>query len=79
MDNAKKILGDKVTYAQDMYATLPNADVLAVLTEWEDFKSLDLTKAKQLMKTPKIVDLRNLINRDKARSLGFEIHALGVQ
>ncbi len=79
MGNAQKILGDKVSYASDMYAALPNADVLAILTEWEDFKSLDLAKVKQLMKTPKIVDLRNIINRDEARSLGFEIHALGVQ
>lgn len=78
LENAKKILGDKVYYAKDMYDALEGADVMAVLTEWEDFKNLDLEKTKQKLKNPKIVDLRNLINRDKAINLGFEIKSIGV-
>ena len=78
LENAKKILGDKVYYATDMYDAIKGADVLTILTEWEDFKSLDLQKTKTLLKNPKIVDLRNLINRDEAISLGFEVKAIGV-
>lgn len=79
MENARKILGDGVIYASDMYDVAQNADVLAVLTEWEDFKSLDLIRLKNLMKTPKIVDLRHLINREAAKKAGFEICSLGIK
>jgi len=79
MENAKKILGDKVIYARDMYEALKDADVLAVLTEWEDFKTLDLAKAKTLMRHLNIVDLRNIINRNEAARLGFKLTALGIK
>ena len=79
LENAKQILGDKVYYASDMYDTLDNADVLAILTEWEDFKSLDLQKTKLLLKNAKIVDLRNLVNREEAINLGFEVKSIGIQ
>ncbi len=79
MENARKLLGDKVTYADDMYEALKDADVLAVLTEWEDFKTLDLAKAKTLMRHLNIVDLRNIINRAEASRLGFKLTALGIK
>lgn len=78
LGNAKKILGDKVYYASDMYDAIDQADIMSVLTEWEDFKALDLQKAKTLLKSPKIVDLRNIINRDEAIGLGFEVKGIGV-
>ncbi len=79
LENAKKILGDKVYYATDMYDALNGSDIMAVLTEWEDFKLIDLEKAKAVLKNAKIVDLRNLINRGKAKELGFEIKSIGIQ
>ena len=78
MDTAKKLVGDKIGYASDAYEAVKDADVLAVLTEWVDFKSLDLTKVKTLMKTPKIVDLRNLLDKDEAARLGFEYRGIGI-
>lgn len=78
MENACKILGEKVKYAANMYDAVKDTDVLAILTEWEDFKSLDLVQVRKLMKTPKIVDLRNIIDRQKASSLGFEVSAIGI-
>ena len=78
LDNAKTILADKVYYATDMYDALNGADVMAVLTEWADFKTIDLEKVKSLLKNPKIVDLRNLINRTEAINLGFDIKSIGV-
>ncbi len=79
MDNARKILGDAVVYAPDMYTVAKDADVLAVLTEWENFKTLDLQKIKALLKTPKIVDLRHIVNRETALAAGFEIFSLGIK
>lgn len=77
MGTAKKLLGERVTYAADMYETLNGADVLATLTEWPDFRILDLPRAAELMRHKNIVDLRNLIPAEKARQEGFEYHGIG--
>ena len=61
-----------------MYDAINGADVMAVLTEWEIFKTIDLKKVKSLLKNPKIVDLRNLIKRNEAINLGFDIKSIGV-
>ena len=77
MDNAKKLVGDKIKYAADAFDAARGADVVAVLTEWVDFKSLDLARLKTEMKTPRIVDLRNLMDKDEAVKLGFSYVGIG--
>jgi len=77
MPNTKAILKDMVTYTNSAYEAISGADVLAVLTDWEEFKSLDLLKIKQLMKRPQIADFRNIFDCKKAKDLGFEIKSLG--
>ena len=77
METAKRLLGDRVTYTTDMYEPLQEADVLATLTEWPDFRALDLAKAAALMRHKKIVDLRNLIPVDKANVHSFEYRGIG--
>ena len=77
METAKLLVGDKINYAEDMYSTLKDADVLAILTEWSEFKSLDLNKVADLMRHKKIVDCRNLIAADKAKDLGFDYQGIG--
>ena len=77
MDNAKKLVGDKIKYAADAFDAARGADVVAVLTEWVDFKSLDLARLKTEMKTPRIVDLRNLLDKDEAVKLGFSYIGIG--
>lgn len=77
MGTACQILGNKIQYADDMYSCIKDADVLAILTEWNEFKSLDLNKAAQLMKHQKIVDCRNLINANQATEAGFTYHGIG--
>ena len=62
METAKLLVGDKINYAEDMYSTLKDADVLAILTEWSEFKNLDLNKAANLMRHKKIVDCRNALD-----------------
>lgn len=77
MPNAKNLLEDKIQYAQDEYDALSGADVLAILTEWKQFGELDLTKVKNLMRTPTIIDLRNLLNPEEVRKLGFTYRGIG--
>ncbi|MBO7332104.1 MAG: UDP-glucose/GDP-mannose dehydrogenase family protein [Alphaproteobacteria bacterium] len=77
MPTAKILVGDKITYADNMYDVLKEADVLAVLTEWTEFKDLDLAKASDLMRGKKIVDCRNLISRAEAEANGFTYQGIG--
>lgn len=76
-ENAKKMLGESVIYAENAYQACEGADIVAILTEWPEFKVLDLDRIKKLMKTPKILDLRNLLSKDKASELGFDYACIG--
>ncbi len=77
MENAKILVGDALHYAQDMYEAAEGADLLVILTEWEQFKELDLKLIKLLMKGNKIVDLRNLLVPEEAAAAGFEYQSIG--
>ncbi len=77
MENTKAILGDMITYCDSAYEAIGGADVLAVLTDWAEFKELDLEKIKVLMTRPQIADYRNNFDYRKAKDLGFEIKSLG--
>lgn len=77
MDLAKQILGGKIDYANSMYEAIKNVDAIAILTEWKEFSSLDLKKAYGLLKHKKIIDLRNLIDKNEAIRLGFEYQGIG--
>ncbi|EPP6111866.1 UDP-glucose dehydrogenase family protein [Campylobacter jejuni] len=77
MDLAKQILGDRIDYANSMYEAIKDADAIAILTEWKEFSSLDLKKACDLVKHKKIIDLRNLIDKNEAIKLGFEYQGVG--
>ncbi|ECR1497120.1 UDP-glucose dehydrogenase family protein [Campylobacter jejuni] len=77
MDLAKQILGDKIDYADCMYEAIKDADVIAILTEWKEFSSLDLKKAYDLLNHKKIIDLRNLLDKNEAIKLGFEYQGVG--
>ncbi len=77
MGTACRILGNKIAYADDMYSTLKDADVLAVLTEWRDFKTLDLAQAAQLMRHKNIIDCRNLLDANTAKINGFNYKGVG--
>lgn len=77
MGTACGLLGNKISYADDMYACLKDADVLAILTEWNEFKALDLAQAAHLMRHKQIVDCRNLINAEQAAANGFTYQGIG--
>lgn len=77
MDNAKKVLPD-IEYKDDPYKVADGADCLAILTEWDEFKNLDLERVKCLLKTPIIFDGRNIFERNKMEELGFIYRGVGV-
>lgn len=79
MDNAKKLIGDKVKYAQDAYEACRDADILVILTEWEDFRNADLNKVRGQMKTHKILDLRNMLNATEVKAAGFDYACTGMR
>ncbi|EAI8328202.1 UDP-glucose/GDP-mannose dehydrogenase family protein [Campylobacter coli] len=77
MDLAKQILGDRIDYANSMYEAIKDADAIAILTEWKEFANLDLKKVYDLLNHKKIIDLRNLIDKNEAIKLGFEYQGVG--
>ena len=79
MENAKKLIGDKVKYAQDAYEACRDADILVILTEWEDFRNADLNKVRGQMKTHKILDLRNMLNATEVKAAGFDYACIGMR
>ena len=76
MENARGLLGD-VTYCQDAYACAAGAEALVIVTEWEQFRALDLARLKQIMARPVIVDLRNIYRRDELARHGFTYVGVG--
>jgi len=76
VENAKKLLKD-VEYCKDPYEAAESADALLVLTEWNEFKELDLDKIKDLMKSKLIIDGRNIYNPEEMKKLSFKYISMG--
>lgn len=76
MTEAKKVLKD-IEYADDEYAAVAGADALVFVTEWNQFRALDLSRIRDLMTTPKVADLRNIYDPDDMKELGFEYVGVG--
>ncbi|MCK4912667.1 MAG: UDP-glucose/GDP-mannose dehydrogenase family protein [Candidatus Omnitrophica bacterium] len=68
---------NKVKFTKDPYEAVKGADCLCLLTEWGEFKELDLKKVKKLMNYPLIADGRNMFDRDKVRQIGFGYIGMG--
>ena len=67
----------QIEYATDEYAAALSAEVLVFVTEWNQFRALDMERIRGLMKTPKIADLRNIYEPADMRELGFEYVGVG--
>jgi UDPglucose 6-dehydrogenase len=76
MERAKEIFPD-ITYCKDPYEVCEGCDGLVILTEWDEFKGLDLKKVKKLLKTPIIIDGRNIFEPETARKEGFIYSGIG--
>lgn len=73
---AKKILKD-IIYCDDPYTTVEGTDAVIILTEWNQFRNLDLERIKGSLKSPIFIDLRNVYNPEKMRELGFKYTGVG--
>ena len=76
-ENARRLLPRGVAYCASPYEAAEKADALALLTEWNEFKFLNLERLRSLMRRPVIFDGRNLYEPERMRRLGFEYHSIG--
>ncbi len=76
MEVAKGILPE-ITYCQDAYEVAKDSDALIVVTEWNEFKHLDMARIKSLMRQPVLIDGRNIYDPQKAGELGFIYRGVG--
>jgi len=79
MDNMKEIFppSAQVAYCEGPYQAAQDANALLVVTEWEEFRALDLGRVRELMANPIIVDGRNMFDPVAVRGLGFEYYPVG--
>ncbi len=77
MNECRRRIGDKVIYAKDMYEAIVDADALALVTEWKEFRVPSWDVMRRLMKNLLIVDGRNIYDRDEVISEGFSYSAIG--
>jgi UDPglucose 6-dehydrogenase len=76
-EQAQKILDGNVTYEDDLMKSVKDTDCLIIVTEWPEFKEVDLEKIKTLMKKSNIVDGRNIFEVKEMKKLGFEYISVG--
>jgi len=76
MSEARKYLSD-IEWSADAYGVMPGADALLILTEWNEFRVLDLDRVRRELKRPLMIDLRNIYTPDDMAQAGFEYHSVG--
>ncbi len=76
MDNARQVLGD-VQYCQDAYEVARGSDALVVVTDWNEFKHLHMATVKDLMRSPVLIDGRNIYDVAEMQALGFTYRGIG--
>lgn len=77
MDECKRRIGDSVTYCNDMYDAVLDADAMLLLTEWKEFRLPTWNVIKREMKRPLIIDGRNIFDAEDLQEAGFEYHCIG--
>ncbi|HEX3927518.1 MAG TPA: UDP-glucose/GDP-mannose dehydrogenase family protein [Gemmatimonadales bacterium] len=77
MTVARAIWGERITFAAEPYAAVDGADALVIVTEWLVYRTPDFERIKQLLRTPVLVDGRNLYHPERLRALGFRYAGIG--
>jgi UDPglucose 6-dehydrogenase len=77
MEASQKVLPELIC-CEDAYDALTGADVMTIVTEWNEFRMLDLTRAKEVMAAPRMVDMRNIYDGASMAVAGFEYKGVGV-
>ena len=76
MENAKRIIGN-INYCRDVYEAAENSDALIIITEWNEFREIDLERMKGVMENPNIIDSRNIYDPALLKKLGFQYVGVG--
>ncbi|MCP4900643.1 MAG: UDP-glucose/GDP-mannose dehydrogenase family protein, partial [bacterium] len=76
-ENASSMLPQEVVYCENAYDAATDSDALVLVTEWNQFRSLDLERIQQLLRQPIVVDLRNVYDPDRMREQGFTYDSVG--
>ena len=76
MDEAKELLKD-VNYADGPYPCIDGADALVIITEWDEFRALNMTRVKSALASPNVIDLRNIYQPETLRAQGFNYTSVG--
>ncbi|MFZ2960724.1 MAG: UDP-glucose/GDP-mannose dehydrogenase family protein [Candidatus Ozemobacteraceae bacterium] len=77
MTEAKKVFGDRIVYARKNYDALEGAEALIIVTEWNEFRRPDFDRIKSLLKSPVVIDGRNLYDPLRMKALGFDYYSIG--
>lgn len=77
MPNAKALIGDKISYAENQYQALEGASALIIATEWSEFRTPDFEHIKKLLEFKVIFDGRNLFELSSIGELGFDYKNIG--
>jgi UDPglucose 6-dehydrogenase len=77
MDNAKEKYGDSIEFFDDAYSAMTGADALILMTEWNEFRQLDLDKIREVLAEPIVIDCRNIYKPSIMNGLGFRYHSFG--
>jgi UDPglucose 6-dehydrogenase len=77
IEAAKMLLGGSVAFAKGPYDCVAKADAVVIVTEWNEFRNLELSRLRKLMKTPYFFDLRNIYEPEKMKKLGFKYFSVG--
>lgn len=77
MNEARELLPESVSFVSDVYEAVQDADALVLMTEWNQYRGLDLDHVLRKMRSPVFVDLRNVYEPDVMRDAGFNYHCVG--
>jgi UDPglucose 6-dehydrogenase len=77
MENVKKIFGDRIIFSNNEYDAIEGVDALAIVTEWNEFRTPNFDKVKTIMKAPVIFDGRNVYDVETTRNMGFYYDSIG--
>jgi UDPglucose 6-dehydrogenase len=77
IETARSALGDRVRFVADPYEAVAGADALLVVTEWNEYRGVDLDRVKKAMRTPVVLDGRNVFDPAAMRAMGFEYRGIG--
>jgi UDPglucose 6-dehydrogenase len=76
MDEARTLLND-VTWCEDAYGAMDGADALVIVTEWNEFRALDIERVKRTLRQPVLIDLRNIYDPKEMTAAGFSYSCIG--